>query len=144
MGFLLAAVLFTLFGILLVRLTQVAHTDEMDRLLVPWNIPWLRAASGIVAAAFLFGVVVIMAAGSGALLEQMTGLPTWIGNALFMLAVAVEAMQAGLGSLAFREPWGAPFAPWQAFDLTGAVLADLFLAWALLRGDGGAPGPDYR
>lgn len=44
-GFLLAAVLFTLFGILLVRLTQVAHTDEMDRLLVPWNIPWLRAAS---------------------------------------------------------------------------------------------------
>ena len=38
-GFLLAAVLFTLFGILLVRLTQVAHTDEMDRLLVPWNIP---------------------------------------------------------------------------------------------------------
>ena len=24
------------------------------------------------------------------------------------------------------------------------VLADLFLARALLRGDGGAPGPDYR
>ena len=91
-GFLLAAVLFTLFGILLVRLTQVAHTDEMDRLLVPWNIPCLRAASGIVAAAFLFGVVVIMAAGSGALLEQMTGLPTWIGNALFMLAVALVAL----------------------------------------------------
>ena len=61
-----------------------------------------------------------------------------------MLALAVEAMQAGLGSLAFREPWGAPFAPWQAFDLVGAVLADLFLARALLRGDGGAPGPDYR
>lgn len=36
------------------------------------------------------------------------------------------------------------FAPWQAFDLAGAVLADLFLARALLRGDGGAPGPDYR
>lgn len=52
-------------------------------------------------------------------------------------------MQAGLGSLAFREPWGAPFAPWQAFDLAGAVLADLFLARALLRG-GGNPGPDYR
>ena len=99
-GFLLAAVLFTLFGILLVRLTQVAHTDEMDRLLVPWNIPWLRAASGIVAAAFLFGVVVIMAAGSGALLEQMTGLPTWIGNALFMLAVALVALLGG---------WSAPF-----------------------------------
>ena len=55
----------------------------------------------------------------------------------------VRPMQAGLGSLAFREPWGAPFAPWQAFDLAGAVLADLFLARALLRG-GGNPGPDYR
>ena len=61
-----------------------------------------------------------------------------------MLALAGVAMQAGWGSLAFRGPWCAPFAPWQAFDLTGAVLADLFLAWALLRGDGGAPGPDYR
>lgn len=33
-----------------------------------------------------------MAAGSGALLEQMTGLPAWIGNALFMLAVALVAL----------------------------------------------------
>lgn len=42
-----------------------------------------------------------------------------------------------------RQVPGAPFAPWQAFDLVGAVLADLFLARALLRG-GGNPGPDYR
>lgn len=82
-----------------------------------------------------------------ALLSREEGSREGLGSRrarLFMLALAVEAMQAGLGSLAFREPWGAPFAPWQAFDLTGAVLADLFLAWALLRGDGGAPGPDYR
>lgn len=63
---------------------------------------------------------------------------------LLMLALAVEAMQAGLGSLAFREPWGAPFTSWQAFDLAGAILADLFLARALLRGDSGNPGPDDR
>lgn len=82
-----------------------------------------------------------------ALLSREEGSREGLGSRrarLFMLALAVEAMQAGLGSLAFREPWGAPFAPWQAFDLAGAVLADLFLAWALLRGDGGAPGPDYR
>lgn len=63
---------------------------------------------------------------------------------LLMLALAVEATQAGLGSLAFREPWGAPFTSWQAFDLAGAILADLFLARALLRGDSGNPGPDDR
>ena len=72
-------------------------------------------------------------------------------EALYVLGVLMccallsreEGSRVGMGSLAFREPWGAPFAPWQAFDLAGAVLADLFLAWALLRG-GGAPGPDYR
>ena len=63
---------------------------------------------------------------------------------LLMLALAVEATQAGLGSLAFRGPWGVPFTSWQAFDLAGAILADLFLAWALLRGDGGNPGPHDR
>lgn len=81
-----------------------------------------------------------------ALLSREEGSREGLGSrraCLFMLALAVEAMQAGLGSLAFRGPWGAPFAPWQAFDLAGAVLADLFLARALLRG-GGNPGPDYR
>lgn len=93
-------------------------------------------------ALYLLGVVLCCA-----LLSREEGSREGLGSRrarLFMLALAVEAMQAGLGSLAFREPWGAPFAPWQAFDLAGAVLADLFLAWALLRGDGGAPGPDYR
>lgn len=93
-------------------------------------------------ALYLLGVVLCCA-----LLSREEGSREGLGSrraCLFMLALAVEAMQAGLGSLAFREPWGAPFAPWQAFDLTGAVLSDLFLAWALLRGDGGAPGPDYR
>lgn len=93
-------------------------------------------------ALYLLGVVLCCA-----LLSREEGSREGLGSrraCLFMLALAVEAMQAGLGSLAFREPWGAPFAPWQAFDLVGAVLADLFLARALLRGDGGNPGPDYR
>ena len=93
-------------------------------------------------ALYLLGVVLCCA-----LLSREEGSREGLGSrraCLFMLALAVEAMQAGLGSLAFREPWGAPFAPWQAFDLAGAVLADLFLARALLRGGGGAPGPDYR
>lgn len=90
-------------------------------------------------ALYLLGVVLCCA-----LLSREEGSREGLGSrraCLFMLALAVEAMQAGLGSLAFREPWGAPFAPWQAFDLTGAVLADLFLAWALLRGNGGGSRP---
>lgn len=57
-----------------------------------------------------------------ALLSREEGSREGLGSRrarLLMLALAVEAMQAGLGSLAFRGPWGAPFAPWQAFDLAG-------------------------
>lgn len=44
-----------------------------------------------------------------ALLSREEGSREGLGSRrarLFMLALAVEAMQAGLGSLAFREPWG--------------------------------------
>lgn len=63
-------------------------------------------------ALYLLGVVLCCA-----LLSREEGSREGLGSrraCLFMLALAVEAMQAGLGSLAFREPWGAPFAPWRA------------------------------
>lgn len=59
-----------------------------------------------------------------ALLSREEGSREGLGSRrarLFMLALAVEAMQAGLGSLAFREPWGAPFAPWQAANSADLV-----------------------
>ena len=62
-------------------------------------------------ALYLLGVLMCCA-----LLSREEGSREGLGSRrarLFMLALAVEAMQAGLGSLAFREPWGAPFAPWQ-------------------------------
>ena len=97
-------------------------------------------------ALYLLGVVLCCA-----LLSREEGSREGLGSrraCLFMLALAVEAMQAGLGSLAFREPWGAPFAPWQAFDLTGAVLADLFLAGPCCAATAGLParttGDAYR
>lgn len=60
-------------------------------------------------ALYVLGVVLCCA-----LLSREEGSREGLGSRrarLFMLALAVEAMQAGLGSLAFREPWGAPFAP---------------------------------
>ena len=86
-GFALAAVLFTVIGILFVRLTQMTQCSDMDRLLVPWDIKWLRGASGAIGAVFLFFVVVSMSAGVGAMLTQLFRVPTWLGSAVFMTAV---------------------------------------------------------
>ena len=78
-GFLLAVVLFSAIGILFVRLTQMTQCSDMDRLLVPWNVKWLRAASGAVGAVFLFFVVVSMSAGVGAMLAQLFDVSAWLG-----------------------------------------------------------------
>lgn len=86
-GFALAALLFTVIGILFVRLTQMTNCSDMDKLLVPWDIKWLRAATGVIGAAFLFFVVVSMSAGVGAMLAQLFGVPSWLGSAAFMAAV---------------------------------------------------------
>ena len=50
-GFVLAALLFTVIGILFVRLTQMTKCAEMDKLLVPWDVKWLRAATGVIGGA---------------------------------------------------------------------------------------------
>lgn len=95
MGFALSAVLFFLLGVLLVRLTQLSGINEMDTVLIPWEIPWLRKTVGVIEAVFLFGMVTVMTAGAGALACQLTGIPAWLFGALFGAAVAVAAM-AGL------------------------------------------------
>lgn len=86
-GFAAAAVLFTVIGILFVRLTQMTGCADMDRLLVPWDIKWLRGVSGAIGAVFLFFVVVSMSAGVGAMLTQLFHVPTWLGSIVFMAAV---------------------------------------------------------
>ena len=97
-GFASAAVLFTLIGILFVRLTQMTRCSDIGKLLVPWDIGWLRAATGVIGAVFLFFVVVSMSAGVGAMLHQLFGVRVWLGSAVFMLAVFLVAL-LGVGGM---------------------------------------------
>ncbi len=97
-GFLVSAVLFVVFGILLLRITQITGMEELDQLIVPWDIPWMRKISGAITALFLLGVVIIMTAGVGAMLHQLLGLPTWIGDGFFVLLIVLMAM-AGVSGM---------------------------------------------
>lgn len=82
-------------GVLMIRLNQETGLAEIDRLVVRKDIAVLRVAVFTMETVFLFGVCIIMAAGVGALLNQLFGLPTWIGCALFTFAVAAASL-AGL------------------------------------------------
>lgn len=93
LGFILATALFVFFGIVLMRLTQMTGWDELDRILVPWdNLLWLRKLSGLIASLFLFGVVVVMSAGVGALGNQLFDIPAWLGSAVFTVIVCLIAL----------------------------------------------------
>ena len=93
LGFILATALFVFFGIVLMRLTQMTGWHELDRILVPWDhLLWLRKLSGLIASAFLFGIVVVMSAGVGALGKQLFAIPSWIGSAAFSIIVCLIAL----------------------------------------------------
>lgn len=98
LGFLVAAVLFVVFGILLLRITQMTGIEDLDQLIVPWDVPWMRKIAGAVTGLFLLGVVIIMTAGVGAMLDQLFGIPAWIGDGLFVLLIACIAM-AGVSGM---------------------------------------------
>ncbi len=93
LGFAVAVALFVFFGVVLMRLTQMTGYTELDHLLVPWEkVAWLRKAAGVITALFLFGVVVLMSAGVGAMLQQLFDVPAWIGSAIFTVIVAIVAI----------------------------------------------------
>ena len=94
-GLAITMVLLYAIGVLMIRLNQETGLAEVDRLVVRKDITALRVAVFVLEAVFLFGVCIIMTAGVGALLNQLFGLPTWIGCALFTLAVAAASL-AGL------------------------------------------------
>lgn len=92
-GFVLSAALFVAFGVILMRLTQMTGLEELDRIMVPWEkLKWLRKLGGLVTTLFLFGVIVLMSAGVGALGAQLFGIPAWIGSAVFTLLVCIIAL----------------------------------------------------
>jgi len=75
--------------------------DQMDQLVVPWENKVLRGLVGAVAISFMFGVYVVMTAGAGTLLEQLTGsrLLHLLGSGAFCIAVSVIAARGIRGAV---------------------------------------------
>lgn len=91
-GFVIAVTMFVMLGIMLIRLNQMTGCEEVDQLLVPWNIPWLRTASGLIVAALLLCSSVIMTAGVAALLYQLFAVPVWLGGLAFAAVLVIVTM----------------------------------------------------
>lgn len=87
--------------ILVMRLARATSIIEMDRLIIPWEIPFLRRCAAIVEIFFLLDIVIIMYAGGGALLEQLLGLPLWTGSLMMCILVSAVALHGLQGTVRF-------------------------------------------
>lgn len=107
LGLAITIILLYAIGVVMIRLNQETCLGEVDRLVIRKDIPVLRIAVCILEMLFLFGVSTIMAAGVGALLNQLFGLPTWIGCALFTLlvaAISLAGLQGMVKAFSFSVP----------------------------------------
>ncbi len=92
LGVLAALALLAVFGLALMYIISRTGIAEMDAVLVPWKrLAWLRKLSSALQLILLFGVIAIMYAGGGALLEQLFSLPTWLGRTLMAVPETADA-----------------------------------------------------
>jgi len=91
-GLIIAVVFLLLVGIMMVRLNQITKIADADRLVVCWDVPTLRLSVVVLESLFLVGVVVIMTAGVGALLNQLFNIPLWVGALVFIIIVAFVSL----------------------------------------------------
>lgn len=97
-GLIFAVLLQVIFGIILVRLAMKTGIYEMDKVVIPWEKPWLRKIFALLQEILLFGIFVIMSAGTGALFEQVFDLPMWVG-ALMLCVIAAFFAIKGVGAM---------------------------------------------
>lgn len=88
-GLFAACFILTSLGIILLLTAGMSGTGEMDRVVMPVELPWLRTAIGAVQITFMFGIYTVMASGAGTLIENMTGSHTAriVGSAVFCALV---------------------------------------------------------
>lgn len=99
LGMVLAILLFFLLGSFVMKIAKRTGIIEFDKIIVPQENPYLRGIFGGVFIFFLFGVVVVMVAGAGALLNQLFGIPTVLGNLIMTAILGVVALWEAKGVL---------------------------------------------
>ncbi len=90
-GCILAVLLFLLFGILFLRNAARSKKSSLDEQIILWKLPVLRRIFGGISLFFFFGIFIIMAAGSGALMARIFGIPPFVGGIVFSVVVCVIA-----------------------------------------------------
>lgn len=99
LGMVFSVLLFYMLGCFAMKIANHKGIVEFDKIIVEKEVPWLRLSFSGLFILFLFGVVVVMIAGAGALLNQVFGIPTIMGSAVMSICVAIVALKGAKGVL---------------------------------------------
>ena len=99
LGLALTFIVFFLISVIIFRYSQIENIDSLDALIVRRDIPVLRDAVGVVSIFFMFLTYVVMAAGAGALAQQVFSVPFYVGSAVLCLVVALVTLSGVSGFL---------------------------------------------
>ena len=99
-GMILSVLLFFVFSCFVMIVAKRTGITEFDKIIVKDDIPWLRMIFSGVFIFFLFSVVVVMTAGTGALLNQVFGIPLIVGNIVMVISLGILSLWESRGVLA--------------------------------------------
>ena len=92
-GLVLSALLFFAVGVLFFETARQSPEQTVGELLVPGYHPLLSGAVDLAEDVLLFGVVVIMTAGAGAMVQQVTGWPAAAAGFVFVLVIFAASLK---------------------------------------------------
>ena len=88
-GLVISIALVGVIAALVFRISDRARTGTVDRLMIRWDIPWLRITVGVLFSLLYFVVAIIMISGISSLGVQIFGLPRAIGSAIATTLIMV-------------------------------------------------------
>ena len=91
-GLILSVAILCIFGIMILYLARRQNISEMDKIVVRSDNKLLLGISAFTQCFFIFGIVVIMIAGMGALINQLTGASLLAANLIMTAIVALFAI----------------------------------------------------
>ncbi|WP_422485923.1 hypothetical protein [Gudongella sp. DL1XJH-153] len=95
----ISMLLLYILGCFVMKTARKTGITEFDRIIIRKDIPWLRLFFSATYIFYLFGTVVIMVAGTGALLNQLYDVPAIYGSGLMTIVLGVVALWEAKGVL---------------------------------------------
>jgi uncharacterized membrane protein YkvI len=102
-GMFLSVALFGVFGYIFMDLVKREGRTAIDQIIMGEGKTILHRFLNAISLFFLFGVTVIMLAGAGSLLNELLGIPYFIGGAVLTVVLAVLSLKGMKGVLAITQ-----------------------------------------